>query len=229
MHVDRDDEDHFILIDFDLAVCLDENGRPLARERSRHRTGTLPFMAHELVHDMYLAEKKRVTPREDVIVHCVRHDFESVLWVSFWCAISIEKVGTCDTQDYRQKRMKYLAEWESGTYKQMAYLKYNMLTYEREMQTAPLSPSFQHLKGWLLAFHKTFSEGFFHNRIQAKKYPRCNSDKESFKTFETWHGAVTREKLEKAMRDRDGESDGESDSDESDQSDQSDDDDSSVE
>jgi hypothetical protein len=200
MHVDRDDEDHFILIDFDLAVRVDQNGQPLG-ERSRHRTGTLPFMAYELVHDMYLAEDMGVTPREDVMVHCVRHDFESVLWVSFWCAISIEKVGTYDTQDYRQKRMKYLTEWESGTYKQIACLKCLMLIDKKQMREAPLSPSFQHLRKWLLAFQEIFRNGYFHNEKQAEKYPRRNSDKESFKKFETWYGAVTRKKLENAMRD----------------------------
>lgn len=59
-----------ILIDIDLGVLLDKYGYPTG-ERSKYRTGTLPFMAIDLL------QNPECTPY-------LRHDFESAFYVALW-------------------------------------------------------------------------------------------------------------------------------------------------
>jgi hypothetical protein len=199
MHMYRNGEDYFVLIDFDLAVRVGQDGQPLG-PTSRHRTGTLPFMAFDLVNDMYLAENAE-GPRSNAIVHCVRHDYESVFWVSLWCAVEIVKEGIEDSKTQRHKRMEYLAEWESGTYKQIANTKNRVLVEPSATRDVPLSPSFEHLRNWLKSLHGVFWDGRM-RQIQAE-HKNTKRNKVTFEQFETWHGAITRETLEEAMRDVD--------------------------
>jgi hypothetical protein len=199
MHMYRNGEDYFVLIDFDLAVRVGQDGQPLG-PRSRHRTGTLPFMAFELINDMWLDEEAK-GPRNDATVHCVRHDFESVLWVSLWCAVEIVKDDAEDDVTQWRERMKYLAKWESGTYDQIADKKNRILTESLSIQVIPLSPSFEHLRNWLESLHSVFWDGRF-KQIQAE-HKNTKRNKVTFEQFETWHGAITRETLEEAMRDVD--------------------------
>ena len=59
----------FILIDFDLATFVDDNGVPLSKSSSNHRTGTLPFMAWELVQDVYmLATNPKLILRLPIVI-----------------------------------------------------------------------------------------------------------------------------------------------------------------
>lgn len=90
MYTERDGEDYFILIDFDLAVEVDDDGTPKG-QTSRHRTGTLPFMAYELLEDMHneTIELDEGKPSSSRLVHCVRLDYQSVSLVSLWCAIKL--------------------------------------------------------------------------------------------------------------------------------------------
>ncbi|KAF9502723.1 hypothetical protein BS47DRAFT_1403189 [Hydnum rufescens UP504] len=61
-----------VLIDFDLAVFVEVNPRTGSLHLDRRfRTGTLPFMAIDL---LYGKDK----------IHWVRHDLESILWVTVW-------------------------------------------------------------------------------------------------------------------------------------------------
>ncbi|THH01620.1 hypothetical protein EW026_g1113 [Hermanssonia centrifuga] len=53
----------FILIDFDYATLVDDEGRPIAiGSSSKHRTCTLPFMAYDLVKDMADRHKSSYQP-----------------------------------------------------------------------------------------------------------------------------------------------------------------------
>lgn len=88
-----------VLIDFDLAVFVDDqDGRTLHLDR-RFRTGTLPFMAMDLLDE---TDK----------IHWVRHDLESVLWVTVWYTARYDKgIETTDAfQDWRKSNMKQLVE-----------------------------------------------------------------------------------------------------------------------
>ena len=84
---------HFVLIDFDMAVVVEDNaGQSTYKTSSKHRTGTLPFMAHELVLDAW---KGAQNPSDwKPIRHHLRHDYESLLFVSFWLMTSLTPRGT---------------------------------------------------------------------------------------------------------------------------------------
>ena len=86
---------YFILIDFDMAVYLGDAGKGgTYRATSKNRTGTLPFMACELILDAAAAVRAASTGEEWVpIPHLLRHDFESLFHVSYWCATAIKRAG----------------------------------------------------------------------------------------------------------------------------------------
>ncbi|KAI0692609.1 hypothetical protein BC835DRAFT_45077 [Cytidiella melzeri] len=184
MYQNRHGEDRFILIDFDLAVFVDENGFPKGAT-SRHRTGTLPFMARQLIEDMEGMDSQR-----EGVIHCVRHDYESVFWVTLWCAIKIADPNSPD--DYAKARNAELATWEFGTYEQIAAKKLVVLTHDIKFKSRPLSPLFEHLRGWLMAFKRPFASSAMSEmtRIQSQE-----ELKDSFQSFETSSGLVTYEKL----------------------------------
>jgi hypothetical protein len=81
-----------VLNDFDLAVRLDT----LAEEghSSLHRTGTLPFMAVELLTDQ---------PAK----HLFRHDLESLFYVVVWIAAHYDQKGEDVHRDA-------LSSWQTG-------------------------------------------------------------------------------------------------------------------
>ena len=78
---------YFILIDFDMAIviCDDDAAGSSYAASSKHRTGTLPFMAAELIEDACNASDPSWVP----IRHRLRHDLESLYWVALWCVLMI--------------------------------------------------------------------------------------------------------------------------------------------
>ncbi|KAH9896016.1 hypothetical protein C8Q73DRAFT_462273 [Cubamyces lactineus] len=73
----------FILTDFDLAVMLNDDGTPRG-PTAKHRTGTLPFMARELLEDLALH------PGDPHVLHELHHDYESLFWVALWCTMRVD-------------------------------------------------------------------------------------------------------------------------------------------
>ena len=87
----------FRLIDWDMAtiVPLDGTGE-VYTPSATHRTGTLPFIAWELVLDAWTA----TDPPKDwkPIAHLLRHDFASLFFISLWCAELLPTEGV-DKED----------------------------------------------------------------------------------------------------------------------------------
>ncbi|KAH9848194.1 hypothetical protein C2E23DRAFT_844698, partial [Lenzites betulinus] len=132
---------HFVLTNFDLAVKLDSNGTAKGAT-ARHRAGTLPFMAIELLKDM--AEN----PRNPQIAHELRHDYESLFWVAAW---SMMKTEDKIEDDMKTKIKVTVAEWDTGDYQSMAYRKADLLLLGDGLDELPLTPRFKHLDSLLLA------------------------------------------------------------------------------
>src|SRR5882762_8099046 len=92
-----------ILNDFDLAGRVEAEGR-LSGATARHRTGTLPFMAIELLEDVGAR-------------HELRHDLESLFYVAIWWAVK----GTKEEEEKAVAlRMLRLASWSRGTFGDVA-------------------------------------------------------------------------------------------------------------
>ncbi|KAH9846017.1 hypothetical protein C2E23DRAFT_625535 [Lenzites betulinus] len=140
----KGDRVHFVLTDFDLAVKLvklDSNGTTKG-VTARHRTGTLPFMATELLEDM------AVNPSNPKIAHQLRHDYESLFWVAAW---SMMKSEVKVEDDLKREIKRTVAEWETGDYQSMARSKAELLFRGGKLDKLPLTPRFKHLRSLLLA------------------------------------------------------------------------------
>ncbi|KAJ3552549.1 hypothetical protein NM688_g4095 [Phlebia brevispora] len=85
MYEKRGNHYFFILIDFDMGVVLPRDAESSWLVSSRHRTGTLPFMAWELIRDACRADTSKWMP----IRHLLRHDLESLFWLSLWCVLTL--------------------------------------------------------------------------------------------------------------------------------------------
>ena len=122
---DGQDETGFkgMLIDLDLAKELD--GGPSG---ARHRTGTMEFMAIEVLKG---------------ISHTYRHDLESFLYVFVWLCI----VRGFSLYGEDQKMIpKVLQSWCIGTYKEIASTKIGLMDKNEfeEVVVAEFPPQFKH-------------------------------------------------------------------------------------
>lgn len=101
MWEEREGKYYFRLIDFDNATIITDSAAQESSyvASSRHRMGTLPFMAYELVMDAYLStvSHDKWTP----IQHLLRHDWASLFFVSIWCGLTMVK----DRDDVNDKAL----------------------------------------------------------------------------------------------------------------------------
>ena len=149
----KEGKDWFVLIDFDLGVKVTKEGFPMGLSaRHRTQTGTLLFTAYELVESAKSLIDPQNQAKSQVVQHCIRHDFESLSWVSLRCATSLVDPKLSKSAPSSMVRDDWLTEFERGDPRSIARTKKHFLTSESDMDTAPLSPSFEHLRNWLDAF-----------------------------------------------------------------------------
>ncbi|THG92664.1 hypothetical protein EW026_g8316 [Hermanssonia centrifuga] len=147
---------YFILIDFDFAAILDakRNGRPSVEGTSKHRTGTLPFMAHELLQDMIRMSMPNYVFR---VVHRLRHDYESLFFVTLWCTITMPEVTD---KKLKKRLVDYVLQWETSSVDSVSTFKSNMIRQLSPMQDAPLPPCAEFLRRFFKAWLISFSKGY---------------------------------------------------------------------
>ncbi|EKM50308.1 uncharacterized protein PHACADRAFT_201147 [Phanerochaete carnosa HHB-10118-sp] len=126
----------FILNDFDLATCATVDGKLKGGPISKHRTGTLPFMSYELLHDMWSTyEVVRKLSRDSPLVparHHLRFDYELLLYIALWCAFKCEKLRFTEARNVINAQVE---QWE--------------IMGPNSLREMPLSPPFE---PWLLFF-----------------------------------------------------------------------------
>ena len=137
-------EPFFILNDFDL-VSLDKSDDEEAKPSSKHRTETLPFMPCEVLDDLEKVNREG----SPVIPHILRFDFESLYWVSLWCTMAMEPVRD---PVLKQAIKTTLSEWETGSFKQIASLKRNLIRKPALVKTLPMTPLYMPCRKWLLSW-----------------------------------------------------------------------------
>lgn len=149
------DEVYFILIDFDLATFVDDKGIPLAKPSSNHRTGTLPFMAWELVQDVHVHQASGDPRRHQHVIHRLRHDYESLFWLALYCALLTRQLGS---EEKSQVFEKIVQEWEiGGKLLKIASLKKDICTDSQSFRAAVHFPkSSLFLRPMFLAWCKLF-------------------------------------------------------------------------
>ncbi len=175
------DEVVFKLIDFDFATFVDDEGKPAATTASsKHRTGTLAFMAWELIKDVVNRKKTRYR----VVIHMLRHDIESLYYLAVYCMITMPEVkNSAKQQMYRDT----VWAWESGSMKQIAADK-TQLWEQDEIEDMDLPSQCESLRPWLLLFCGVIKGA------QSRLRTRWNNTLETFDQ-ETVGGALTRDAI----------------------------------
>ncbi|KAJ3558089.1 hypothetical protein NM688_g1117 [Phlebia brevispora] len=142
MYEKRGSRYFFVLIDFDMGVILPRNPESNYYASSKHRTGTLPFMASELVRDACRSDKPNWKP----IRHVLRHDFESLFWLSLWCVLTL-LTHTVDSKT-KDSLLGWAKSLETGPIKAIAANKESITNLGLGYLTIDLPDPAQCLKRW---------------------------------------------------------------------------------
>lgn len=103
-----------------------------------------------------------------------------------------------------------MLKWESGSYENIVTFKSGLLSEDNHFHWAidVVSPSFEHLTGWLRAFREPFYQGKHvvarRERWQRYTSPLSLTQEEQlahWQAYETAYGEVTLDKLIKALED----------------------------
>ncbi|KAI0082921.1 hypothetical protein BDY19DRAFT_999075 [Irpex rosettiformis] len=196
MHTKDGGMDKFILVDSGFSILVDESSMSLpVGSPLRHHTRMLPFMARELVSDMAASQSSWRRSAHRPVQHCIRHDFESLFWVSLWCAIAVVSPGMEDPAQ-KIKGLKFLATWEMPSLRSTADRKHAIITDGGDaLKKVPLSPSFKHLREWFRAFRSCFFEAL----VAQFRWKERKDTAPPFESFETGHGNVTRDEIFEAF------------------------------
>ncbi len=203
---------NFVLIDYDNSTFVDDNGVPASpTASSRHRTGTLPFMAYDLLKDM--ANRGKGTYHS--VTHMLRHDYESLYYLGVYSMVTYPPVppGT--------KRVLYRDSvwgWESGTMAQIAAFKGMLCRRPAEVRDDLLLPAVcERFRPWIVRFCKVFKQA---NRALDDVEDNADEDDEDSEEeeedvddddrvklndsavsfdYETLGGILTRDNIKKAL------------------------------
>ncbi len=152
-----------ILNDFDLAAYVGEDGLPIKTNLSEHRTGTLPFMAIDVLQHL------------TTNTHYLRHDLESVFWVALWCLVKLPRSNDKTEED---RRRAILLNWEEGELKAICATK-SMIIQNMEVFSALEFTSEMHgYAQWISAFRDVIQEGYnlIEKQRKAAKAAKVASD-----------------------------------------------------
>ena len=112
-----------VLNDFDLSTIM-KPGSPHPNRQGLERTGTLPFMAMELLHEEGFEGK---TPRR------YRHELESFAWVLVW-------VSRCVLDGEERERPPPLNEWLGNNNYEVYKSKLAFMFHQRD---TPMTPDYE--------------------------------------------------------------------------------------
>lgn len=183
---------HFVLINFDTATILTEDYVPSPKRRA----GTYAFMAVDLIWDAALAGSEDYQP----IPHMLRHEFESIFWLSLWCTLLL--VVVIDDQ-HRQHLHKIVGAWETRRLEAIANSKFSLLTRSLSTKiTLPAAAVDARLDGWFLSWAGIWREqehGLQGHRFRCEIAKLTGCPAPPSLDEETAGGIVSRENLRKEL------------------------------
>ena len=182
MYEVRDGEPFFILSDHDLFSLSKPNGED-AQPSSKHRTGTLPFMSCEILSDLGSLNRGD----RPFIPHMLRYDFESLYWVSLWCTMAME---TVEDANLKQAIRTELGGWETGSFKDIACGKKDVILTRKVFNELPMTPLYQQCRSWLTRWT---------NVLRAANYHLNSYDEDTSINFETIDGMITKDTISEAI------------------------------
>lgn len=196
MYQMRGGHHHFVLIDFDMAIIIPGASEGSLSASSSHRTGTLPFMACELIANASLVNEDNWKP----IPHALRHDYESLFWVALWCVLVLATKGL--PQQRIEKHERITKEWETGTLSQIAGTKNDLCTKQLSASGIVLSADALPLREWfkawgILILEASNSVRMFQFNDGVPKY--SDGSNEDDEVWETAGGKFTRDHLKAVL------------------------------
>ncbi len=193
MYEMRGDKVVFILIDFDYASIVNSRGEPQPSTKSKHRTGTLPFMAWELIEDMADRELKDYRP----IPHLLRHDFESLFYLSLWCAVTM--LVTWDEMKKKEIYRLHIREWESGTLRSIADRKKVLCGAVGQTDKIAFPPACEGLRPWFRDWNALLATAAM--RLEHHRLEKYHADKTNDTLFdeETIGGTLSTESIKRVL------------------------------
>lgn len=192
----RDGRLYFVLIDFDMATVLPTGEDASYVPTSKHRTGTLPFMAVDLIKDASLSGKEGHVP----IAHRLCHDFESIFWLCLWCTM-VMLHGLEEAQ--RNENLAIVRAWETSELKSIAFAKKcirsealaeNQFTMPPAAMEAGLEEWFE---AWTAIWHDV-GDILGRHGMDVAKSKRRKLSPPSF-DFETVGGMLTRDRMKAVL------------------------------
>ena len=126
----QDDKAVGIVNDWDMATRLN-SANQVPRSSAHHRTGTLPFMAVDLL---------RPSPPG----HCYRHDLESFFYVLLWAAVSYDLKENC----YVEPARSLFGKWLSDDMEDVFLFKTSLFSQWREVMGL-VREEWEPIKPWL--------------------------------------------------------------------------------
>ena len=152
MYEKLDGRYNFILIDFDMATTLAPDAVS-SDPKSKDRTGTLPFMARDLIYAAIVERANKTGQpvhgtKRTLIKQCLRHDYESLLYVCVWILCMCVHSGLTTSEVHALKTE--MRRWENSKDLAVAYT--SKVTCCQEGPTWSLSPAANALDGWFEAW-----------------------------------------------------------------------------
>ncbi|KAJ3487010.1 hypothetical protein NLI96_g3837 [Meripilus lineatus] len=190
-----------ILNDFDLAAMVHDSGLPVVENTFKHQTGTLPFMAHELLQDMNMVP----------ITHYLRHDYESVFFVALSCMVRpdadfVEPTETdvnAGTGLTRKARKDLLKKWELGTVEDICHRKSNIITKPAKFRKCIPTPAMRHYGPWIAGFWQVLSTAYnahSNTNIDIERFFDAPEPPVPQQNIETLGESITLEKIQEILR-----------------------------
>ncbi len=185
------DEVVFKLIDYDYAGFVDDEGKPASTTASsKHRTGTLPFMAYELIRDMIRRAKPDCKPDYQSVVHMLKHDVESLYYLSGYSMVTMPEVNS---EVKRTIYRELVSAWEDGSLGVISAQKGQFLRVDI-LEDMSLPPQSLSLRPWLIRFCEVFQEA----QQKLSTYRKSGSS-EPF-DLETMGGTLSRDAVVRALK-----------------------------
>ena len=185
----REEKPFFILNDCDPVPLETSNGENI-KPSCKNRTGTLPFMPCEVLENLESLDRGDGS----LIPHILRYDFESLYWVSLWCAMAMEPVKDANL---RQDIKTTLSNWETGSFHRIASWKRSVFMVPYAFNELPVSPLYEPCRSWLNNWNDIFSEACVHLVLHSMQ--RRKQGATASMDFETIDGIITKDTILEAI------------------------------
>ncbi|KAF8166029.1 hypothetical protein B0H34DRAFT_260339 [Crassisporium funariophilum] len=165
-----------ILNDWDMASYVEANNEiPLST--ATHRTGTIPFMAHDLLAD------------DDPPPHLFRHDLESFYYILVWAALHYDFSGK-----RRLPIVPAVKNWDASTFETARNDKKVFISHKRERNQVFGNVPLEHeaLLPWLTSVGVLFHKGYMSEQQDSESPGWDNNTLGGHITFHNFMAALGR-------------------------------------